>query len=123
VLGGRASYGHGDWGDSHRVDQDTFGLLNGGVKSNAGSNRRDGQLGNRTSRAITERRWSEEPDVERFTHEWDMNVTEVDYYLREFRRAFPVEHSPTRIMHDVRASLGQIGVEGIQSARLDVVRP
>jgi hypothetical protein len=51
--------------------------------------------------AITERRWSEEPAVERFTHEWDMSATEVDFYLREFRRAFPVEHSPTRIVHEV----------------------
>jgi hypothetical protein len=73
--------------------------------------------------AITERRWSEEPAVERFTHEWDMSATEVDFYLREFRRAFPVEHSPTRIVHEVRTSLGHIGIEGLQSARLDVVRP
>ena len=73
--------------------------------------------------AITEWRWSEEPAVERLTHEWDMRASEVDFYLGEFHRAFPVEHSPTRIMHEVRASPGHIGIEGLQSARPDVVRP
>jgi hypothetical protein len=73
--------------------------------------------------AITERRWSEEPAVDRFTHEWDMSVTEMGFHLRDFRRAFPAEHSPTRIMRDVRATLGHIGIEGLQTATLDLVRP
>ena len=73
--------------------------------------------------AITEQRWSQEPAIERFSHEWEMSPTEVDYYVREFRRAFPIEHSPTRIMQDIRASIGHVGIEGLQTCRLDVVRP
>ena len=73
--------------------------------------------------AITERRWSEEPTVDRFTHEWDMSAAEVDYYVREFHRALPIEHSPTRIMHEVHRSLGHISIEGLQTVKLDVVRP
>jgi hypothetical protein len=72
--------------------------------------------------AITERRWSEEPAVDRITHEWEMSGAEVSFYLRDFRRVFPVEHSPTRIMRDVRELSGHIGIEGLQAATLDVVR-
>jgi hypothetical protein len=52
-----------------------------------------------------------------------MSVTEMGFHLRDFRRAFPAEHSPTRIMRDVRATLGHIGIEGLQTATLDLVRP
>jgi hypothetical protein len=52
-----------------------------------------------------------------------MSAAEVDYFLWEFRRAFPVELSPTRITHEVRASVGCVGIEALQTARLDVVRP
>jgi hypothetical protein len=73
--------------------------------------------------AITERRWSEEPVPDRFTHEWEMSAAEVDYFLREFRRAFPAEHSPTRIVRDVRALVGHVGIDALQTATLDLVRP
>jgi hypothetical protein len=72
--------------------------------------------------AITDRRWDGEPLEDRVAEEWGLTPTEVEYFLREFRRAFPVEVSPTRMMREIRAAEGHVGLEAIRASSNSAVR-